>query len=88
MDAITIERLIRISKENPLLPETFVPWSNKREPHEKYLPDTLVSVHGLSLYDQLTPEQILEIERHEVVQVSFYLEARFVQILLWMPGVF
>lgn len=71
MDAITIERLIRISKENPLLPETFVPWNNKREEHEKYLPDSLMSVHGLPLYDQLTKEQILEIERHEVVQVMY-----------------
>lgn len=71
MDDIALERLIRISKENPLLPETFVPWKNAFLPGEKYLPDKLVSVHGLALYDQLTPEQILEIEKHEVVQVMY-----------------
>lgn len=71
MDALALERLIRISKENPLLPETFVPWENKLQDNEKYLPASLSSLHGLALYDQLTKEQIMEIERHEVVQVMY-----------------
>lgn len=40
-------------------------------PGEKYLPDKLVSVHGLPLYEKLTEAQKLEVERHEVVQVMY-----------------
>jgi hypothetical protein len=71
MDTATIERLIRISIERPLLPETYVPWENKRGKEERFLPENFISVKGLPVYTQLTEDQILEIERHEAVQFMY-----------------
>lgn len=71
MDTATIERLTRISIEKPLLPETYIPWNNKRTQEERFLPDNFISVKGLPVYDQLTEDQILDIERHEAVQFMY-----------------
>lgn len=71
MDPATIERLTRISLENPLMPETYIPWDKERTAEERFLPDNFISLQGLSIYDQLTPEQILEIERQEAVQFMY-----------------
>jgi len=71
MDTATIERLTRISIERPLLPETYIPWKNKRTKEERYLPDNFISIKGLPIYNELTEDQILEIERHEAVQFMY-----------------
>lgn len=71
MDSTAVERLIRISIDKPLMPETYVPWGNKLEPHEHVLPDHLVSLQGLEEFASLTPEQINEVRRHEVVQFMY-----------------
>lgn len=71
MDALAIERLIRISTEKPLMPETYVPWENKLELHEHVLPDHLISLEGLPEYRTLSKEQIDEIRKHEVVQFMY-----------------
>lgn len=71
MDALVIERLIRISRDKPLLPEVFVPWKNAKEREEVYLPDQFVSLHGLPAYETLSEEQKHELARHEVVQVMY-----------------
>jgi len=64
-----IERLIRISREKPLLPETYIPWQLEPEANDIFLPEVLTSLHGLEIYHTLTPTQKLELGRHEVVQV-------------------
>jgi len=69
MDVQEIERLIKISKERPLLPETYIPWQQEPEPDDIFLPEFLTSLHGLEIYDTLTPTQKLELGRHELVQV-------------------
>lgn len=71
MDVAAIERLTRISIENPLLPETYVPWSTKPTAEERFLPESFVSVQGLPVFDQLTKDQVREIERHEAVQFMY-----------------
>jgi hypothetical protein len=71
MDTATIERLTRISIEHPLLPETFIQWNQKREDRERFLPANFISLTGLPVYDQLSGEQILEVERHEGVQFMY-----------------
>jgi hypothetical protein len=71
MDQATIERLTRISVENPLLPETYIPWNISRSEEERFLPINFLSVKGLPIYDQLSEDQILEIERHEAVQFMY-----------------
>jgi P-aminobenzoate N-oxygenase AurF len=66
-----IERLISISKKKPLLPESFIPWNIPVRESDMFLPDNLVSLHGLPEYDLLTSRQKREISRHEVVQVMY-----------------
>jgi hypothetical protein len=70
-DKTLIERLIRISKEKPLMPETFVPWHTQFTDGQIYLPESLVSLAGLPIYDTLTPWQKQELGRHEVVQAMY-----------------
>jgi hypothetical protein len=71
MEVEEIERLIRISREKPLLPETYIPWQNDLQPNEYFLPEHLNSLEGLAIYDTLTTKQKLELGRHEVVQVMY-----------------
>jgi hypothetical protein len=66
-----IERLITISKNKPLLPETFVPWAVQPRADELYLPENLTSLYGMKEYDLLTPQQKIELGKHEVVQVMY-----------------
>ncbi len=71
MDDQEVERLIKISKEHPLMPETYVPWKEERETGEVFLPENLNSLQGMAIYDNLTDTQKLELGRHEMVQVLF-----------------
>jgi hypothetical protein len=71
MDTLAIERLIKISIDKPLMPETYVPWENKLSPSEHVLPDHLISIEGLEEYKTLSKEQIDEVRRHEVVQFMY-----------------
>jgi hypothetical protein len=70
-DQTLFERLIRISKEKPLNPDTFVPWQTDFVDGNIYLPEKLVSLAGLPIYDTLTPFQKQELGRHEVVQAMY-----------------
>src|SRR6201996_1528103 len=69
MDVQEIERLIKISKEHPLMPETYIPWQLEPTAEDIFLPENLTSLQGLEIYDTLTPSQKLELGRHELVQV-------------------
>jgi hypothetical protein len=69
MEVKEVERLIKISREHPLMPETYVPWQLKPQPDDIFLPEILTSLQGLPIYDTLTPTQKLELGRHELVQV-------------------
>jgi hypothetical protein len=66
-----IERLIKISKERPLMPETYVPWQQDELPGDIYLPERLTSLQGMPVYDTLTHQQKKELGRHEIVQVLY-----------------
>ncbi|MEK6780121.1 MAG: diiron oxygenase [Bacteroidota bacterium] len=79
-EKVDIERLIRISKENPLLPEKFIPWEEDIAEGHHYLGKKLISLEGLQIYETLTLQQKLELSRHEVVQ-SMYAYA-------WSEGLF
>src|ERR1700761_1932163 len=69
MEVQEIERLIKISKERPLMQETYIPWQLELGADEIFLPELLTSLQGLEIYDSLTPAQKLELGRHELVQV-------------------
>ncbi|MCC8426744.1 diiron oxygenase [Mucilaginibacter sp. UR6-11] len=69
MDVKEVERLIKISRERPLMPETYIPWQLEPGPEDVFLPEILTSLQGLAIYESLTPAQKLELGRHELVQV-------------------
>ncbi|MDB4922871.1 diiron oxygenase [Mucilaginibacter sp.] len=69
MDVQEVERLIKISKEHPLMPETYIPWQLEPAADDIFLPEMLTSLQGLEIYDTLTPAQKLDLGRHELVQV-------------------
>ncbi|MGN6397265.1 MAG: diiron oxygenase [Mucilaginibacter sp.] len=69
MDVKEVERLIKISREHPLMPETYIPWELEPGAGDIFLPEMLTSLYGLEIYDTLTPAQKLELGRHELVQV-------------------
>lgn len=71
MNEQEIERLIRISKEHPLLPETYIPWQEDPLPDDIFLPELLTSLYGLPIYNTLTPAQKSDLGRHELVQVIY-----------------
>ncbi|RVT96531.1 hypothetical protein EOD41_20090 [Mucilaginibacter limnophilus] len=71
MQTSEVERLIRISKEHQLMPETYVPWHLLPEETEIFLPEVLNSLEGLPIYDTLTTQQKLDLGRHEAVQVMY-----------------
>jgi len=66
-----IERLIQISKDKPLLPESFVPWETELEDHFELMPKTLLSIYGHELFDKMTSEQKKELARAEIAQVMY-----------------
>ena len=67
----TVERMIQISKEKPLLPETYVPWDEEPTADTLFMPEKLVSLKGHPLWDTLTKAQQIELGRLEVVQVMY-----------------
>ncbi len=69
MDVNEVERLIKISKEHPLMPETYIPWHLEPANDDVFLPEILTSLQGLPIYDTLSTNQKLELGRHELVQV-------------------
>ncbi len=69
MNAKEIERLIKISRERPLMPETYIPWQLEPHAEDIFLPETLTSIQGLDIYHTLTTHQKTELGRHELVQV-------------------
>lgn len=66
-----IERLIKISKDRPLLPETYVPWHEEAKPEDLFLPEVLTSLEGLPVYETLSAQQRVDLGRHEAVQVMY-----------------
>src|SRR3984957_6947585 len=69
MDINEVERLIKISKERPLDPQTFIPWQLEPAGDDIFLPEFLTSLYGLEIYNTLTSAQKSDLGRHELVQV-------------------
>jgi P-aminobenzoate N-oxygenase AurF len=66
-----IERLILISKDKPLLPETFVPWNDEPSETTLFMPEKMVSLSGHALWENLNSQQKIELGRLEMVQVMY-----------------
>jgi hypothetical protein len=68
---IHVERMIQLSKDKPLLPETYVPWNDEPNEDTLFMPEKLVSLEGHELWSTLSRSQQIELGRLEVVQVMY-----------------
>lgn len=68
---VHVERMIQISKEKPLLPETYIPWADIPDEHTLFMPEKLVSLEGHELWQTLSKSQQIELGRLEIVQVMY-----------------
>lgn len=66
-----IERLIRVSKDGPIDPDTFIPWKIEPKDTFDFMPKTLFSLYGDKLYDTLTNSQKTELAKSEVGQAMY-----------------
>lgn len=66
-----VERIIKISKNKPLLPETFIPWQDEPTPDTHYLPERLISLEGHPLWNELSSHEKIELGKLEVTQVMY-----------------
>jgi hypothetical protein len=69
-DIEKVERLIRLSETNAVLPDVFVPW-HIPEDNEPLMPEEIISLQGHPLFDTLSATQKRELGRHELVQVMY-----------------
>ncbi|MCE7040214.1 diiron oxygenase [Dyadobacter sp. CY312] len=68
---VHVERMIQLSKDKPLLPETYIPWDDEPNEDTLFMPEKLVSLEGHELWATLTRSQQIELGRLEVVQVMY-----------------
>lgn len=66
-----IERLIKVSKDAPIDPNTFIPWEISPNDTFDYMPKTLFSLYGHELFDTLTESQKKELAKSEVAQAMY-----------------
>ncbi len=66
-----IEHLIKISKDNPIDPDTFIPWEIPPRDTFEFMPKALFSLYGDKLYDTLTSSQKIELAKAEVGQAMY-----------------
>ncbi|MCT4624692.1 MAG: diiron oxygenase [Schleiferiaceae bacterium] len=69
-DEAKVERLIKLSETKALIPDKYVPWQDE-EDGEWLMPETLVSLQGHPLYEELSYHQKRELGRHELSQVVY-----------------
>ncbi len=66
-----IEHLIKISKDAPINPDTFIPWEMEPKDTFEFMPKTLFSLYGDELFDTLTSSQKTELAKSEVGQAMY-----------------
>lgn len=66
-----IDKMIRISKEKPLLPEKFIPWEAPIKPKQFFLPAGLISIAGHAAYENLADTQKMNLSKLEAAQVIY-----------------
>ncbi len=71
LDIKKIESLIVTSRENPIDPNTFIPWGTPLSADFEFMPQTLFSLHGHKLFNSLTNEQKRELAKAEVGQAMY-----------------
>jgi hypothetical protein len=81
---VTAERLLDSSMRNSYDPDVDVDWEAPLAEGKAYLPEERVSLYGTSLWQGLTPEQRVELGKHEIgsiTSVGLWTEIVLMQLL-------
>ncbi len=78
------ERLLDASARHSFDPDTELDWDAPFEPGKWFWPPELVSLYGTPLWERMTPEQRIELSRHEsasIASVGIWFEIILLQLL-------
>ncbi|MGH3518943.1 MAG: AurF N-oxygenase family protein [Haloechinothrix sp.] len=81
----TAQRLLRSSATKFYDPDVDIDWDAPLHPGKWYVPEHRVSLYGTYLWDRLSPEQRIELSKHEGVSVAtngIWFEVLLMQMLL------
>ncbi len=81
---VTAERLLESSMRNSYDPDVDVDWDAPLVDGLGFMPEERVSLYGTHLWDRLTPEQRLELSKHEIgsiTSVGLWTEIVLMQLL-------
>jgi hypothetical protein len=81
----TADRLLNSSADKFYDPEVDIDWTASVVPGKGYQPEHRISLYGTYLWDRLTPEQRIELGKHEIASVAsngVWFEVLLMQMLL------
>jgi hypothetical protein len=81
---VTAERLLDSSMRNSYDPDVDVDWDAPLVEGKGFLPEERVSLYGTALWDRLTPDQRVELSKHEIgsiTSVGLWTEIVLMQLL-------
>jgi hypothetical protein len=81
----TAERLLKSSADKFYDPDVDIDWSAPPVEGKVYQPEHRISLYGTALWDRMSPEQRLELGRHEIASVAsngIWFEVILMQMLL------
>jgi len=81
---VTAERLLDSSARNSYAPDIDIDWAAPLEDGKAFMPFERVSLYGTELWDRLTPEQRVELSKHEIASmasVGLWFEIVLMQLL-------
>ncbi|WP_028922357.1 AurF N-oxygenase family protein [Pseudonocardia acaciae] len=81
----TAERLLKSSAARSYDPEIDIDWSAPLAEDKYFLPEHRVSLYGTELWDRLSPEQRVELGKHEIISITsfgIYAEVALMHLLL------
>jgi hypothetical protein len=66
----TAARLLKISAGNSYDPDVDIDWRAPLDPERMFAPERRLSLYGTPLWDGLTPQQRIELSKHEVASIA------------------
>jgi hypothetical protein len=81
---VTAERLLDSSARNSYSPDLDIDWAAPLQDGKAFMPFERVSLYGTDLWERLTPEQRVELSRHEIASmasVGLWFEIVLMQLL-------
>ncbi|MCX6395432.1 MAG: diiron oxygenase [Propionibacteriales bacterium] len=84
-DSHLVERLLKSSAKQSYDPDVDIDWSAPAVPGLWFMQPERMSLYGTALWDQLTPEQQIELSKHEIASIAsvgLWFEIVLMQLLL------